>query len=97
VPYSNPPPIVKAAVAPANTKATLEQASRLTQAGTVDGVADTACICEARLFATPFDVADERILARLVEPVGALLEHEVGDRHKLLELVIGKVDVVCHA
>ena len=74
--------------------APLVQPARLAHARAVDRVADAAAVREAR----PHRPAARRSRAAPPRPrrelVGLLLEHQPGDRHQLVDVEVGEVDVV---
>ena len=49
---------------------------------------------EARALDPTLEVGAHRVLRTGVEAVVLLLHHQVGDRHELVDVVVGKVDVV---
>ena len=66
----------------------------LPQPRAVDRVADAAAVREARPLDAPLEVGAERLLGARAEDVVLLLEHQVRDRHQLVDVVVGEVDVV---
>ena len=71
-----------------------EEAVGLAQPGAVDRVADAAAVGEPRPLHAPLEVLAERLLGALAEDVVLLVHHQVRDRHQLVDVVVGEVDVV---
>src|ERR1044072_5599521 len=70
------------------------QATGLTHAGAVDGVADGAPVGEARALDAALDVLAKRFARLVGELVLLLLEHELGDLGQLRDREVGEVQVV---
>ena len=74
--------------------AVCEQTIRLAQPGAIDRVADAAPVCETWALDPPLEVGPEGVLGTRAEHVVLVLEHQVRDRHQLVDVVVGEIDVV---
>ena len=66
----------------------------LPQPGALDRVADAAGVGETGLAHPPLEVLAQRLAGLRRQRVDSAGEHQLGDRHQLVERVVGEVDVV---